>query len=108
MLDQSFQERNITTPYEFGIYSNSLSTKIKSNNYLEVQSGPRYTIPFFDDISSPIKYDLIVSFPEKREYVLSGIIGIASLSFLLTLVVIIRSEERRVGKECRSRWSPYH
>ena len=30
-----------------------------------------------------------------------------------TLVVValiggIRSEERRVGKECRSRWSPYH
>ena len=22
--------------------------------------------------------------------------------------VSIRSEERRVGKECRSRWSPYH
>ena len=22
--------------------------------------------------------------------------------------VAIRSEERRVGKECRSRWSPYH
>ena len=22
--------------------------------------------------------------------------------------VLIRSEERRVGKECRSRWSPYH
>ena len=21
---------------------------------------------------------------------------------------IMRSEERRVGKECRSRWSPYH
>ena len=24
------------------------------------------------------------------------------------LVIGIRSEERRVGKECRSRWSPYH
>ena len=23
-------------------------------------------------------------------------------------VIIVRSEERRVGKECRSRWSPYH
>ena len=23
-------------------------------------------------------------------------------------VSILRSEERRVGKECRSRWSPYH
>ena len=22
--------------------------------------------------------------------------------------VVLRSEERRVGKECRSRWSPYH
>ena len=23
-------------------------------------------------------------------------------------VILLRSEERRVGKECRSRWSPYH
>ena len=23
-------------------------------------------------------------------------------------IVLTRSEERRVGKECRSRWSPYH
>src|SRR3712207_9450177 len=22
--------------------------------------------------------------------------------------IMVRSEERRVGKECRSRWSPYH
>ena len=24
------------------------------------------------------------------------------------MLVKYRSEERRVGKECRSRWSPYH
>ena len=31
------------------------------------------------------------------------------LSFaLLKVPVLLRSEERRVGKECRSRWSPYH
>ena len=41
------------------------------------------------------------------------------LAFLLTVALISfeanaqkikaeRSEERRVGKECRSRWSPYH
>ena len=23
-------------------------------------------------------------------------------------MTVTRSEERRVGKECRSRWSPYH
>src|SRR2546429_9864549 len=27
---------------------------------------------------------------------------------LLTFSTNSRSEERRVGKECRSRWSPYH
>ena len=29
-------------------------------------------------------------------------------SFSKGLLSEIRSEERRVGKECRSRWSPYH
>jgi len=27
---------------------------------------------------------------------------------LRELESLLRSEERRVGKECRSRWSPYH
>ena len=30
------------------------------------------------------------------------------LAGILAGIVIVRSEERRVGKECRSRWSPYH
>ena len=29
-------------------------------------------------------------------------------SNIVTIVNRSRSEERRVGKECRSRWSPYH
>ena len=27
---------------------------------------------------------------------------------LAKVEILLRSEERRVGKECRSRWSPYH
>ena len=30
------------------------------------------------------------------------------LEYLRDIVYKHRSEERRVGKECRSRWSPYH
>ena len=30
------------------------------------------------------------------------------LSPIVEVVGLERSEERRVGKECRSRWSPYH
>ena len=33
-------------------------------------------------------------------------IGLADLIEIAR--IIARSEERRVGKECRSRWSPYH
>src|ERR1035438_2825817 len=38
---------------------------------------------------------------EKRPQGMSGIAAFRSLN------ANIRSEERRVGKECRSRWSPY-
>ena len=27
---------------------------------------------------------------------------------VIAQIIDVRSEERRVGKECRSRWSPYH
>ena len=30
------------------------------------------------------------------------------VSSLVEDIINPRSEERRVGKECRSRWSPYH
>src|SRR3712207_7889607 len=38
-----------------------------------------------------------------RHGVGGSIVNIASI-----LGLRVRSEERRVGKECRSRWSPYH
>ena len=34
--------------------------------------------------------------------------GSQSLKALKEEGISTRSEERRVGKECRSRWSPYH
>ena len=41
--------------------------------------------------------------PELVVSVVSAIDGHADMAF-----GNVRSEERRVGKECRSRWSPYH
>ena len=46
---------------------------------------------------------------EKYTYAnisLSG--GFRPKKFNNTIRIAERSEERRVGKECRSRWSPYH
>ena len=46
--------------------------------------------------------------------IIAGVIGAAmSIAIRAELMypgvqIFHRSEERRVGKECRSRWSPYH
>src|SRR3712207_8949246 len=42
--------------------------------------------------------------------VLSPVSGTAPKSRITSMLLPLswRSEERRVGKECRSRWSPYH
>src|SRR2546422_10972786 len=37
-----------------------------------------------------------------------GVFLMAGVAWLLLQDALVRSEERRVGKECRSRWSPYH
>ena len=89
MLEAEFTTRNIDTPFEFVILSDGLATKVSSNNYREVKSGPQYNIPIFVDNEGASAYDLIVSFPEKNSFVLSSIIGVASLSFILTLLIVI-------------------
>ena len=40
----------------------------------------------------------------KSEIIIAKILNIKQINFHMKE----RSEERRVGKECRSRWSPYH
>ena len=53
-------------------------------------------------------------YPEVAENTVNNFISLVNKGFYdgLTFHRIIsgfmRSEERRVGKECRSRWSPYH
>src|SRR5229473_6751167 len=56
---------------------------------------------------------LVRSEASKHRHALAQVITWATLVviYAATAVAIaarLRSEERRVGKECRSRWSPYH
>ena len=46
----------------------------------------------------------------ERYYYFSNVsMALTSASIVgVNLLPFLRSEERRVGKECRSRWSPYH
>ena len=46
--------------------------------------------------------------PSIDEAIDARIVEIARQNEDIILESRLRSEERRVGKECRSRWSPYH
>ena len=56
----------------------------------------------------PVVQDFVDVFPEE----VPGLPPSREVEFSIDLVPgtgpVSRSEERRVGKECRSRWSPYH
>src|SRR2546425_6586040 len=59
-------------------------------------------------------YEGTLSNIEEGEIVKSKVLRVTDTAVILDVgfksegAVPIRSEERRVGKECRSRWSPYH
>lgn len=91
VLKRQFDSKKIITPYEFGIYDSGLATKIKSNNYIEEQQGFRYSTPIFRDNNGIGRYELVVSFPEKDQYVFSSIIGLGGLTLFLTLFVVFVS-----------------
>src|SRR2546430_8916287 len=48
--------------------------------------------------------------PKRRRHLFEIADHIIGLFFRRAIIALrcARSEERRVGKECRSRWSPYH
>ena len=58
--------------------------------------------PFWHKI--PIIKELRVAVGWQKGMLITGLV----LTAFFRLVAIFRSEERRVGQECRSRWSPYH
>src|SRR2546426_712286 len=75
----------------------------------------RYTMPA--SVKEAMKYGPPLS-PKSREQIVSATHNVAPSMYTLHVGLIFteviftvlpcRSEERRVGKECRSRWSPYH
>ena len=68
-----------------------------------------------DEVLLPRAYDLIddskafIELMRKTEVKDEEVDSKAALKIVLeNMLKKHRSEERRVGKECRSRWSPYH
>ena len=76
------------------VHSNQMPTAIK-NSIIDI-SSEETTKELANDFSNYLKGGEVIF--------LYGEMGVGKTTF----VKYLRSEERRVGKECRSRWSPYH
>ena len=76
-----------------------------------------------EDFKIPIPFKQFqehLNLENNYRIIFSGIFGIGKTTYIRDFFkqdensgnskyeAIHRSEERRVGKECRSRWSPYH
>ena len=68
--------------------------------------------PYYDDFNKEDKFYKVLfkpGFPvQARELTQSQSILQNQIESFGSHIFKDRSEERRVGKECRSRWSPYH
>ncbi len=88
VLQKELDEYGVRTPFEFGIYSNGLATKIKSERF-HFDKNKSYSIPIFVDSDGNKKYQLLLTFPQKQKYLFSELVGISLLSVIFTLIIII-------------------
>ena len=86
-----------------------MALKINDENAKElIASGKPVVIDFWAEWCGPCRA-IAPSVDElAEEYEGKVIIGKYNVDDDADLSAEYRSEERRVGKECRSRWSPYH
>src|SRR5260370_21562703 len=71
----------------------------------QAATGQKLTLPEDDPAAMQRVLNLQAESLSNTQYQ-NNIAALQNKSTILNLS--LRSEERRVGKECRSRWSPYH
>ena len=87
---------------------------VAATKKLQTRSGSFMAFVTIEDLYGTVE---CVCFPNVYEQIRSFLVvdAVVSLSGKIDInedkaptIIVDRSEERRVGKECRSRWSPYH
>ena len=96
-LERDQVPRDENDKFDFEALS-AVDVDLFNNHMNDLLEGKTVDMPVFDFITGSKRYGMRIARAEADQPIV-----IEGIHALLT-----RSEERRVGKECRSRWSPYH
>ncbi|WP_231961675.1 sensor histidine kinase [Urechidicola croceus] len=87
-LEKELTERGIDTEFKYGVYNNDFATKLKSG-YFRKNADKTYVVNLFADNDGESNYQLHVSFPDKKNFLLASVGKILALSVLFILVIIL-------------------
>ncbi|WP_297762246.1 HAMP domain-containing sensor histidine kinase [uncultured Muriicola sp.] len=88
LLNQELSNMTINTDFQYGIYSRGLPTKVKSRRF-KFGESTIYKAPIFKNSEGTSNFALLLSFPSKKKFLLQSVLGMAFLSLLFTLVIVI-------------------
>src|SRR5256885_9937619 len=75
---------------------------------LPISCRPPGRVPIFVLTTVDCCAEALAARPAAIKPAAKAILLVVKVHPMLVITFVPRSEERRVGKECRSRWSPYH
>lgn len=88
LLTAELEAYGVKTPFEFGVYNNGLATKVRSDKF-RYDKHETYSSPLFEDAEGKAKYQLLVTFPQKKKFLFTELLGITVLSIVFTLIILI-------------------
>lgn len=88
LLKKELEEYGVKTKFEFGVLNSGLSTKIKSDGF-HYDKDASYHVPIFTDNEGSSRYELYITFPHKKKFLLSELLSITILSIIFTLIIIV-------------------
>ncbi len=88
LLDNELGNRGINIDYEYGIYSKGLPTKVRSRGF-RFSTATLYKAPIFKNSEGESNFSLLLSFPKKKKFILQTVMGMAILSLLFTLIIVL-------------------
>ena len=88
LLRKELDKREIKIPFEYAVLKTTYPTEIQSINYLNnLENTQKYRSSLFLDSKGYSEIELVVVFPQKKQYIFSSIMEISLLSLLLSLVI---------------------